>query len=128
MPLYESECPVCGNRYDYVQSVDCCYDTPECCGQQTVKRLFSAPYTIMDIAPWNPYQSPSTGKWITSKRERRADLKQSGCREWEGLRSEVKQAARNRKYEEERQDRLIEQAAAKAYKDLPESKKAMFEA
>jgi hypothetical protein len=126
MPLYESECKICGKRHEYAAPVSLYRVTPSCCGEPTVKRVFTSPYTVMDIAPWEPYQSPSTGKWITSKRERRADLKQSGCREWEGIGSEARQAARNRQYEEEARDQKLEQAAIKAYKDLPESKKALL--
>lgn len=32
-----------------------------------------------------PYQSPASGKWITSRRERREDLKRTGCVPYERL-------------------------------------------
>lgn len=37
----------------------------------------SMPMVIRDI---DPYESPATGKWITSRSEAREDLKASGCR------------------------------------------------
>lgn len=96
-------------------------DTPVCCGTPTDKRIFSAPSGIVDIPA---YESPATGKWITSRSERREDLKRAGCREWEGMDSERKEAARQKQYLEEKQDKALDETVRKAWAQLPPSKKA----
>lgn len=121
MPIYESQCLACGKQHEYVRTMAHSHDTPLCCGVPTDKRIFSAPNGIVDIPA---YESPATGKWITSRAERREDFKRSGCREWEGLEAEKKEAERQRKYEEEKQEAALDATVRKAWAQLPPSKKA----
>lgn len=121
MPIYESLCLKCGTSHEYIRTVSNCMDTPVCCGTPTDKRIFSAPSGIVDIPA---YESPATGKWITSRSERREDLKRAGCREWEGMDSERKEAARQKQYLEEKQDKALDETVRKAWAQLPPSKKA----
>jgi predicted nucleic acid-binding Zn ribbon protein len=121
MPVYESVCLNCGKYHEYIRTVSNCLDTPECCGIKTDKRILSAPMGIVDIPA---YESPATGKWITSRSERKEDLKRSGCREWEGMEAEKQEAENRKKYEEEAQDKSLDHVVRQAWADLPPSKKA----
>ena len=121
MPVYESVCLKCGKYHEYIRTVSNCLDTPECCGTKTDKRILSAPMGIVDIPA---YESPATGKWITSRSERKEDLKRSGCREWEGMEAEKQEAENRKKYEDEAQDKALDHVVRQAWADLPPSKKA----
>ena len=55
----------------------------------------SHPMVIRDL---EPYQSPVTGKMITSRSQQREDLKASGCRIVEPDESPTKGAIRNKKF------------------------------
>jgi hypothetical protein len=120
MPVYESVCGKCGAYHEYIRPVARYLDTPACCGAKTEKRLLTAPMGIVDIPA---YQSPATGKWITSRSERREDFKQSGCREWEGIANERQHAERQKQYEAEAQDKALDHAVRTAWQNLPDSKK-----
>lgn len=61
------------------------------------------------------YLSPTTGKWIEGRKARRDDLARSGARPWEGLAAEKQEAARQKAYIEQKQDKAIEKAAWQAY-------------
>ena len=123
MPIYEAVCPKCGKYHEYVRTMSQCTDTPECCGVKTEKRIFSAPFGVVDIPA---YQSPVTGRWINSRAERTEDLKRNGCRPWEGLEQEKKEAERQRAYQEEKEDAKLTQSVEMAYAQLkPEQRQAL---
>lgn len=121
MPCYESECLKCGARHEYVRPAAMYLDTPMCCGQKTEKRIFSAPMGIVDIPA---YESPASGKWITSRAQRREDFKRTGTRPWEGREQEQKEAARQKQYDEAKSDAALDHTVRRAWQDLPDSKKA----
>lgn len=121
MPVYQSYCDHCNTRHEYYQSVANCHVTPFCCGERTEKRIFSAPMGIVDIPA---YESPASGKWITSRAERREDFKRTGTRPWEGIEEEKNEAKRQSKYQEEASDKALDHVVRKAWADLPPSKKA----
>jgi hypothetical protein len=121
MPVYESVCDKCGKVHDYVARIANYMDTPYCCGNKTRKIILTSPAGIVDIPA---YQSPASGKWITSRAERREDLKRTGCREWEGMESEKKEAAKVKAEIEAKDDKFIEEAVVQAWQELPERKKS----
>lgn len=126
MPVYESRCNECGKVHEYYQSAAKCYETPLCCGYQTQKVILTAPYGNVDIPA---YQSPISGRWINSRRERNEDLKRNDCRPWEGLEQEQKEAARRAAYDEQKQDAAIEKSVVEAWQTLtPEKQAALAEA
>lgn len=65
---------------------------------------------LMSVGEYQPYISPSTGKLVTTKRGERYDLKESGCRIYEGKEQEMKEAARHREYEEKAFEKTVEHA------------------
>jgi hypothetical protein len=96
-----------------------------CCDQKTEKRLLTAPMARMDIQPWDAYQSPATGKRITSYAERREDMKASGCRDYEGRESEQRHIERQKQYDEEASDAALDKTVRTAWAQLSPEKKAM---
>ncbi len=125
MPIYESVCLKCGKYHEYYRKADDCLNTPECCGEKTDKRILTAPMAQFDIPNWEAYESPATGKLITSKAERRADMKASCCRDWEGMESEKKEAARKKEYESLAEDNKLDKVVRTAWAQLSPEKKAL---
>jgi hypothetical protein len=124
MPIYESICLTCGKYHEYVRAVSQCLDTPECCGTKTDKRILTKPMAAMDMQPWEAFESPATGKIITSKKERADDMRASGCRDWEGMDSEKRHAERQKQYQEAEADKKLDHAVRSAWAELSPSKKA----
>jgi len=124
MPVYEAVCLKCGKYHEYIRPVAQCQDTPVCCEAKTDKRLLSAPMMRADIQPWDAYQSPATGKLITSYAQRRADMKAAGCRDWEGRESEQKNADRQKQYAEQENDAKLDTTVRTAWAQLSSEKKA----
>lgn len=100
-------------------------DAPFCCNIQTNKRILSAPMTQFDVQPWDAFESPSTGKMITSKSERKEDMKVSGCRDWEGMKDEKAESAKNMKEYEDKKDQALDHSVRQAWANLSPSKKAL---
>lgn len=121
--LYEARCNVCGRVQEYCQPAKDYLNTPFCCGQKTEKVILTAPYGVVDIPA---YQSPVTGRWINSRRERTEDLKRADCRPWEGLEQEQKEAARRAAYDEQKQDKAIEKTVVDAWQTLSPEKQAVL--
>ena len=121
MPTYEAICLNCGAYHEYIREVAKCLDTPVCCGEPSEKRILSSPMGIVDIPA---YESPASGKWITSRSERREDFKRTGTRPWEGMRDERLEAERQKKYAEEKFDAALDNTVRTAWANLSPSKKA----
>ncbi len=72
------------------------------------------------------YQSEATGLWVEGRRQRREDLKRSGCRPWEGLQQEKQEAARQQRYADERLDAALTRTASEAFYQLPPEKRRIL--
>jgi len=79
MPCYEHLCGK-GHKFDRYLKLAELDQVQTCeCGS-AAKRLISAPFVQVDFPA---YQSPASGKWITSRTQRREDLKATNCVEYE---------------------------------------------
>lgn len=78
----------------------------------------------MDYQPWEAYESPASGKMITSKAEREKDFKATGSRPWEGKEQEQKEVARQKAYEEAKNDEVLDKTVRQAWANLSPTKKA----
>lgn len=125
MPKYEAVCLKCGKYHEYIARVAHCADTPICCDTPTQKVIFTPPMGIMDIPPWDAYESPATGKLITSKAERHADMKASNTRAWEGMETERQEAERHKAYAEAESEKKLDTAVRTAWAQLSPEKKAL---
>ena len=82
-----------------------------------------------DIAPWDAFVSPATGKTISSYAQRREDMKASGCRDYEGRKSESENAARLKGYDDAKLDAKIDTTVRTAWANLsPQTKAAALAA
>jgi putative FmdB family regulatory protein len=78
MPLYSYKCRVCGEVQDAFRKYEERERCEDCCEEQSARRILTAPRIRTDEL--EPFQSPATGEWITSKSQQREDLRRSGCR------------------------------------------------
>lgn len=77
------------------------------------------------VAPDLPgYESPVTGNWIEGRAARREDLKRTGCRPYED--GERQEAQRQRAHEEKKFDAGLHETAARAFYQMPESKRRLM--
>ena len=58
------------------------------------------------------YESPASGKWIETPRQRREDFKATGTREWEGMAAEKAHSDSLKKSEEAKQDQKLDHAGS----------------
>lgn len=96
MPLYKFQCPNCPTAYTVFRKIDerndaprCVTCTPEQTCRNPMQRVIEAPAVQTDIPG---YQSPIDGRWIEGRRARTEDLKRNGCRPWEGMETERREA------------------------------------
>ena len=73
------------------------------------------------------YQSPIDGRIVHGRRGRREDLKRSRSRPYEGRVQEEKEAARQRAYNEQRDDARLDEHARRAYYELSPTKRRILE-
>jgi hypothetical protein len=72
------------------------------------------------------YESPVTGQIVSGRRQRREDLKSSGCRPYEGRDQEAQQAAKVQAENDRRTDQIAERLAHEAWRDAPEHVRRVF--
>lgn len=75
MPIYSYKCPSCRKVMDAFRPYEERERGEPCCGVEAT-RIFTPPFVQGDLTP---FESPGTGKWITSRNELREDLARSGC-------------------------------------------------
>lgn len=76
MPLYQTRCNSCHVENQVFRKIDDRDDLPGCACGGVPSRVISAPTVKTDI---EPYQSPSTGKWVSSRAGQRQDLAEAGA-------------------------------------------------
>lgn len=131
MPMYEYECK-CGNAVDFHNTMDQRRThAPVCapCNKQ-MHIVISACMGVVRFpaAGGHEYISPTSGKAITTQRARIDDLKRSGCRPWEGMASETRQAASVRAHQEKKDDSKLHDSVARAYHQLSPEKRRHLQA
>lgn len=100
MPMYDVICQACGTGKETIFRTVAERDSflPSCsCGERK-QRILSAPMLAPDTI--EPFESPKSGRVITSRRQWKEDLARTGSIPWEpGLREEI---ARNKVHSEEK--------------------------
>lgn len=123
MPIYEFLCTK-GHKFDrFLKLSD--YEQPQICkcGEQSIKQL-STPAFSIDATNFTAYQSPASGKWITSKKERRDDMKETGCVDYEPS-LKVEQEKRYAS-EDAALDKKIEEHVESEIYNMPTKKREKF--
>lgn len=113
MPLYEYKCAK-GHKFDrFLKLAD--WDSKQVCecGSEAIKQL-SAPAVQVDFPA---YVSPGTGKYITSRTQRREDLKASGCVEYEP--SMVEHQRKRHEAEDAALDKVVDEHVEKTIYEMP---------
>lgn len=95
------------------------YDDPEA-GWQAKLAMHAYPQRSASVYVMASYRSPVTNKWIDTPSQRRDDLARSGCRPWEGMASEQKEAGRRQQEVDKDMDKLSEKIAVEAWQQLPD--------
>lgn len=121
--LYLYECAKCGRREEDFRPVEQRHDGPRCCRRPMF--IVICPAQVQVDFP--AYVSPASGRRITTRAERRADLKATNSRPWEGLEVEKKEAARRKAEAEAKLDRKVEETARTLYHQLPPSQRKALE-
>jgi hypothetical protein len=91
--------------------------------RDTARKEPVSAYVIGDLPG---YDSPIDGKWVEGRKARREDLKRTGCRPWEGLEQEKKEAARIRAEQDRKTDQMAEKIAHRLWAEAPESVRKLF--
>ena len=81
------------------------------------------PYVMRDLPA---YRSPIDGRTVAGRAQRREDLKRSHSRPWEGKEQELKEAARQRAYDEALEDRRLEQAVQDSIREMSPEKRRLL--
>lgn len=123
MPLHDYKCE-CGKEFERFTKIAELNNPVICdCGKQASRQLSFCAVSVMQS-----YQSPVTGKWIDTPRQRRDDLERSGSRPWEGIEAEKKVAQQREKDFDKMLDKSAEKSAVDAWQQLPQEKRQMLEA
>lgn len=98
------------------------YDNPE---QGWIDKLMmhAFPRRTAAVYVMPGYESPASGKWIETPRQRREDMKATGSREWEGMANERQEMHKRKQEDEKKQDAALDHAVRTAWQNLPDTKK-----
>ncbi len=116
-PLYEYLCES-GHRFERYLPVSE-YDAPQqCeCGMGSQKVI----HTSYIIGGMQEYQSPVTGEWITTREQRRNDLKRHDCVEWD---AGMHEAAKRKDAEDWKKiDDIVDKSVTSKIESMPAFKR-----
>lgn len=116
MPIYEFKCNS-GHKFTrYLKLAD--YDMPQTCEcGKSASRLISPVMFSIDATNFMPYESPGTGKIITSKTQRKEDMKACGCVDYEPSLKEHQ--AKRIEREDAEIDRKVDEHIEKTIYEMP---------
>lgn len=120
MPIYEYLCAN-GHNFDrYLPLKD--YKQPQVCdcGAEAKKQI-SRPMINCDIQPWDRYVSPVSGKLITSYKDRKKDMEDHGCVDYEP--SHRKHVEKQADEADRKLDKKVDATIEKAIEEMPNRKR-----
>jgi len=116
MPVYAHKCQN-GHKFDRYLKLAELDDRQLCeCGAEA-KRLISPVMFSIDATNFTSYESPGTGRWITSKTQRREDMKACGCVDYEPSLKEHQQKRIER--EDAEIDKKVDEHIEKTIYEMP---------
>lgn len=120
MPIYAFKCEK-GHEFDVFLKIKD-YDTPQTCecGEKT-RRMVVPTMINCDIQPWDYYESPVSGKPITSYKQRREDMERNGCIDYEPSMKKVQKD--NIKRMDDDLDRKVDETVDKEWAKMPTEKR-----
>src|SRR4051812_41851139 len=84
------------------------------------------PSGVLIVPDLPGYQSPVTGLWVEGRAARREDLKRTGCRPYEGLDQERKEAQRQASYQDQKLDSKIHEGVSRSFYQLSPEKRELL--
>jgi len=124
MPIYVYKCD---NDHEFERFLSLeLYNLPQTCDCGAKSQKVIKPTMLnCDIAPWDSYISPASGKLITSYKERDADMKETGTVDYdEGVKAD---SIRKRKADDKKLDKIVDETVEKAFEAMPVRKKEKLE-
>ena len=120
MPIYVYVCED-GHQFDIYKTIKE-IDTPTFCECGKCARRKIVPTMInCDMQPWDYYESPTTGKPIRSYKDRREDMKLSGCVDYDpSMKTEYKKRIQR---EDKEMDKKVEQTVEKQWSQMDSRKR-----
>lgn len=126
MPLHDYQCTHCGaieSHFVKVADLDKKFYHANSNHVSIMRIVYLRPPMMAVDIP--AYQSPVDGKVISSRRQRKEDLKRNGCVEWEpGFNEET---ARNRAAAEQAEERALDATVEEFIEKLPVKKKEQLD-
>lgn len=124
MPIYEYRCED-GHSFDRFLKLDDYNKAQVCDCGKPAEKIITPTMLNCDIQPWDAYVSPASGKLITSYKERDADMKATGCVDYdEGVKTD---SIKKKKSEERKLDKAVDETVEKAFDAMPSSKRERLE-
>jgi len=120
MPIYTYACPD-GHQFDrFLKLAD--YKKPQkcSCGLEA-KRKIMPTMVNCDMQPWDRYISPASGKVITSYKERRKDMAETGCVDYEP--SMRKHTTKYMEDEDAKLEKAMDETVEKEIEQMPTRKR-----
>jgi hypothetical protein len=98
------------------------YDNPQTCecGEKAV-RIIVPTMINCDIQSWDYYESPVSGKPITSYKQRRDDMERHGCVDYEPSMKEVQK--RKIKQADDDLDKKVDETVEREFEKMPVEKR-----
>lgn len=123
MPVYEHLCEK-GHKFDrFLKLAELGQpQTCECGG--AAKRIISPVMFSIDATNFPPYQSPTTGRWITSKTQRREDMAASNCVDYEPSLKDEQQRRIAR--EDAELEKKVDEHVEKTIMEMPSHKREIL--
>lgn len=120
MPIYVQKCEK-GHTFDVFLKLED-YDEPQMCecGAKS-KRIIVPTMLNCDMQNWDSYVSPTSGKYITSYRQRKEDMKASGCVDYEPSMKKVQ--SNNIKAMDDALDKKVDETVEKEWDKMPTHKR-----
>ena len=124
MPIYVLVCQN-GHKFDkYLPLKN--YNDPQVCDCGAAANRVTVPTMVnFDMQNWDSYISPSSGKLITSYKQRKQDMRETGCVDYEpSLKEESK---RSQLKQEQELDKKIDATVDKLIDKMPSHKREKLE-
>jgi putative FmdB family regulatory protein len=124
MPIYEYLCEE-GHSFDRFLKMDDYQEPQTCdCGAKS-KKIIKPTMLNCDMQNWDRYESPCSGKLITSYKEREADMKEHGCVDYDpGVRED---SVANQKRADEKIEKEVDRTVEAVFEAMPARKKEKLE-
>lgn len=120
MPVYQHRCKN-GHVFDVFLKIKDYNEPQTCeCGAPSERQIVPTMLNC-DMPNWDRYISPTTGKLITSYKERREDMKASGCVDYEPSMKKVQK--QKVKEGDAALDKMVDQTVEKQWETMDTSKR-----